>query len=132
MVGRNLANEILRHQFLDSCARKTAVDLQTLRNHGSSDQAVRRDLLQQFVIGGLIKEHRVVQLFLCLSLRPFLFWSRVRIIISQEEQNPKTRRTFFLALLLPALPDLAPAAALLACTCLLFPGVFSFFGWNKG
>ena len=72
MVGRNLANEILRHQFLDSCARKTAVDLQTLRNHGSSDQAVRRDLLQQFVIGGLIKEHRVVQLFLCLSLRPFL------------------------------------------------------------
>jgi len=71
-MGRDLANQTLRHEFIDGTAGKTAIDLETFRDEGGSDQFVGGNFLQKLVIGGLIKKDQIVEFLLRLSLGPFL------------------------------------------------------------
>lgn len=71
MVGNQL-DESLLVQFTQSLLGQRSANLQTLRDNGGGDQLAGGHFLQQFLVGGLVEQHLVVQLVADLSLGPLL------------------------------------------------------------
>ena len=59
-------------QVPDSYPCQAPIDLQPLDEDALTDKAEGRDFLQNTVVGGLVKDHRMLGLVLDLSLRPLL------------------------------------------------------------
>merc|ERR1712176_694410 len=73
MLLTDVDDEALLLQMPDGHSCNGAVDLQTLAHHGRRDEFGLGDLLQHFVVGGLVKHHHVCKLLLDLALAPLLF-----------------------------------------------------------
>merc|ERR1719500_1963703 len=70
----NLLNETLLSKLNKSSSGERAANLEPFTDDGRSDKFVGWDLLVQFVIGGLVKEYKIVKLVPCLSLGPLLLF----------------------------------------------------------
>ncbi len=71
-MGRDEADQALGSQVGNGSAGERAVDAQSVDEHGRRDELVRRHLLDQAVLGVLVKDNGVVGLFLRLALGPLL------------------------------------------------------------
>jgi len=60
------------HQILNGPPCQGSIDPETLGEHGRGDLLVLGNLGEQLVVGGLVEEHRVVDLLLLLTLAPLL------------------------------------------------------------
>merc|ERR1719319_1287167 len=70
----NLLDETLLCELNKSSSGKRAANLEPFTDDGRSDKFVGWDLLVQFVVGGLIKEYKIVKLVPRLSLGPLLLF----------------------------------------------------------
>lgn len=71
MVGNQL-DEPLSVQVTQRPLGQGSAHLQTLGNNGGGDQLAGGHFLKQFLVGGLVEQHLVVQLVADLSLGPLL------------------------------------------------------------
>ncbi len=71
-VLHHLPDQPLRLQLVEGLPRERPAHLHPLGDDGRRDQLVRGHLLKHLVVGGLVKEHQVVQLVPGLALRPLL------------------------------------------------------------
>ena len=71
-VSRDHPDGSPSHQVLDGPPGQRTVDPETIGENGRCDELELGGLRQQLIVGGLVKQHHVVDLLLLLSFAPFL------------------------------------------------------------
>lgn len=78
----NRLDNPLCFQLAQSLSGKTSIDLQSFHEHTHTDESIRADFLEEFVVGGFIEEDGIVGFVLHFAFGPFLLfgWSTVSTV----------------------------------------------------